>query len=90
MRIVLIKNLKKISDSYNFSLQLNIHSVPKNVNNVITYMQNLKFYLEVIGLTETWINEANTKLHTIEDYVQRDLYRKERTGGGFSLMLKKI
>lgn len=72
-------------DRYNYSLlHLNIRSVPKNVNSFITYMKNLKINFDVIGLTATWINEANTNLYNIEDHVQRDLYRKERRGGGVS------
>ena len=82
--------LGEISERNNFSLlHLNIRSVPKNFNNLTNYVQNLKINFDVIGLTETWINEANTNLYNIEGYVQRELYRKQRKGGGVSLYVKE-
>ena len=68
---------------------MNIRSIPQNLNNFVTYVHNLKIDFDVIGLTETWINEANTNLYNIEGYVQRDIYRKEKRGGGVSLYVKE-
>ena len=47
---------------------LNIRSAVKNLNEFSVYLDNLKHNFSVIGISETWFQEANYNLYTIEDY----------------------
>lgn len=44
---------------------------------------------DVIGLTETWINETNKNLYSIKKYVHKESFRKVKRGGGVSLYVKE-
>ena len=45
---------------------LNIRSAVKNINEFSVYLDNLKHNFSVIGISETWFQEANYNLYTIE------------------------
>ena len=53
------------NDAMSFSY-LNIRSTVKNLNEFSVYLDDLKHDFSVIGKTETWFQEANYNLYTIE------------------------
>ena len=68
-------------------IHLNIRSFHKNVANFEIFLNNLEYNFAVIGLSETWIKESNVELCNIEGYNCEHLYRKDRIGGGVSIMV---
>ena len=48
----------------------------------------LKQQFSVIGITETWISDANHSLYEFDDYSHVSLYRKDKSGGGVSLFIR--
>ena len=72
-----------------FSLiHLNIRSVPKNLSNFDSYYQSLNFKFSVIGFTETWLNESNCDVYSIDNYQHFSLIRENKRGGGCSLFVQ--
>lgn len=84
------KEIRVLDGKQHFSLfHLNIRSVPRNFCNLRSYIQNLNINFDVIGLTETWLNKANSNLYNMNGYVQRESCREGSRGGGVSLYIKE-
>lgn len=82
--------IKTLNKTNKFALlHLNIRSVPKNLHNLSSYLQCLDMSFDIIGLTETWINETNKNLYNIKKYVHKESFRKVKRGGGVSLYVKE-
>lgn len=60
-----------------------------NFCNFTSCAENLNISFDVIGLTETWLNEANANLYDMKGYVQRESCREGSRGGGVSLNIKE-
>jgi exonuclease III len=74
---------------HTFSLcHLNIRSIPKNLNDLDSYLKMLSTKFTIIGLTETWLTESNAQCYSIEEYKHYFDLRKNRRGGGISLFVK--
>ena len=81
-----------------FSLiHLNIHSAnansdkTSNIDRFIHYLDVLDHDFTVIGLTETWYNDASAPLAKIPGYISDEklhTFRKKRMGGGASLIVR--
>ena len=69
-------------------LHANIRSVKHNFNNLETYLQSLSFEFDVIGLSETWLNDTEVDNFNHAGYVAENACRTHKTGGGVSLLLK--
>ena len=70
------------------SLHLNIRSVHANISKFQIYLNNLDFNFNFIGLTETWLNE-DTDLYSISGYSMVNNIRKNRQGGGVSILIQE-
>ena len=42
-----------------------------------------------LGITETWLNDANCKLYGMENYNLIEKHRENRSGGGVAVLLRK-
>ena len=70
-------------------LHHNIRSVQKNSNELSKYLMNLSVKFDIIGLTETWLNDANVDICGFPGYQSEHRYRSNRRGGGVSLFIKE-
>ena len=70
-------------------IHVNIRSIPKNLCSFLHYIDMLNLNFTVIGMSETWLYDANVHCFGIESYNHFFQYRKERRGGGVSLFIHK-
>ena len=72
-----------------FSLiHVNIRSMSCNISTFEHFLESLNLDYYIIGLSETWLNQDNNDLFTIQGYSCVNNYRTSKTGGGVSLFLK--
>ena len=67
---------------------LNIKSLPKHHDELVMYLNSLKFPFSFIGLTETWLDEIKEDLYDVPQYISVTRYRKTKRGGGVSLFIR--
>ena len=72
-----------------FSLfNLNIRSLPKNIEKVQHFLDGLHYKFTIITFTETWLAEYNSSLHNFIGYSHvYKLRDKKRRGGGVSMFI---
>lgn len=71
----------------NFSiLHLNIRSLQSNFNNLTDFLSNLDIKFSIIGITETWLQDAVHSVD-IDGYNFIHKHRSNRSGGGVGLYL---
>ena len=72
-----------------FSLfNLNIRSLPKNIEKVQHFLDGLHYKFTIITFTETWLAEYNSSLHNFIGYSHvYKLRDKKRMGGGVSMFI---
>ena len=69
-------------------MHVNIRSVQKNFSNFENYLAILNYNFDVVGLSETWLNE-NTLVHFKPDgYRAESICRSQKSGGGVSILVK--
>jgi hypothetical protein len=66
-------------------LHINVRSIPKNFNEVISYIQRQSVIYHIILLSETWLTEADGDLYQIPSYNHLDVHRVIKKGGGIRL-----
>jgi hypothetical protein len=69
-------------------LQLNIRSVPKNLETLVTTLESSNMDMDIIGLSETWLKASNADSYGIKGYSHEFLTREDKPGGGSSLFIK--
>ena len=69
-------------------LCLNVNGLPKKRDELSAFMETLKFKFDVIGLTETHLNEVSEKYATLEDYTLVSNSRKKKSWGGVAIYLR--
>ena len=75
--------------SDHFSIfHLNIRSMTKNLHNLLDYLNNLDMKFAIICMSETWLNDNNRDLHSLNSYTHISQCRLNRIGGGVSIFLK--
>lgn len=72
------------------SLVLNIRSLPNNYDKLLPYISSLDLTLDIIVLTETWLNDLNDRLWDIPTYSHISINRKNKRGGGIRVYYKNI
>ena len=72
-----------------FSLfNLNIRSLPKNIEKVQHFLEGLHYKFTILSFTETWLAEYNSSLHNFIGYSHvYKLRDKNRRGGGVSMFI---
>ena len=79
---------KQFENKESFSLlHLNIRSIPKNLTNMLCYLENIKLDFDIIGISENWLDDYNNDLYCIEGYEHINNVSKNRIGGGVSLFI---
>ena len=68
-------------------IHANIRSINSNISKFHSYLCNLNFSFNFIGLTETWLRE-DTDLYSMEGYSMVNNVRCEKQGGGVSLLIQ--
>jgi hypothetical protein len=69
-------------------MHINIRSVNKNFMPFTTYLQTLDHTFDIIGVSETWLNETSVDNFKTNCYNTESIYRSDRIGGGVSLLIK--
>ena len=69
-------------------LSLNINGLPKKKDELSTLMETLDCKFDIIGLTETHLNEVSAKHATLEDYILVSNSRKKKSWGGVAIYLR--
>ena len=70
-------------------IQLNVGSIPKNLQHFELFMSNLNIHFTVICITESWLKESNVNTYAITGYKHEHVYHKHKAGGGVSLFIKE-
>ena len=68
-------------------LHLNIRSVPKNLTNLLCYLENIELNFDIIGISENWLDNYNKDLYYIEGFDHINNVRSNKTGGGVSIFI---
>ena len=66
---------------------MNIRSIPCNLNKLVQFLSYLDTRFDIIGLTETWLNESNKNFYNFWGYTHAPLVRPDRIHGGISLYI---
>ena len=78
---------KTISDSTLSIVHFNIRSARQNLNSAELFLHNLGFEFKIIALTETWLNDTNCDLYSLNGYNLECKNRTDKTGGGVALLI---
>ena len=68
---------------------INIRSIPKNIDKLSSYLDLLNFDFTFVGVTETWFSESTIGVNSLNGYNHEAFYRTNRRGGGVSLFIKQ-
>ena len=79
---------KTISDSSLSIVHFNIRSVRQNLSSAELFLYNLGFRFTVIALTETWLQDSNCDLYSVNGYNIECKNRVDKMGGGVALLIK--
>ena len=80
------KELAQRYNGINFSvLHLNIRSILNKHEDIVTYLDSLKYKFSVIGLTETWLKKENIDDFPLSCYNFIGKARENKPGGGVGL-----
>ena len=66
---------------------LNIRSLPKNMEKMQHFLEGLHYKFTIITFTETWLAEYNSSLHKFIGYSHVYKLRDKRRGGGVSMFI---
>ena len=84
-------NDRYLSQNSNHSLSFlhfNIRSLPAHYQQMAAFLSNIQCKFDVIGLSETWLNDTNFDLKYFDGYNHYSNYRSQQHGGGVSLFVK--
>ena len=70
-------------------LHLNIRSFPCHHLELEAFLETLKFEFTFICISETWFNDNNCSLYTLQGYNCVDVHRSTRSGGGVAIFIKE-
>ena len=85
---VIQNRFTSIIDLKVFSLcHINIRSQKANLKSFEICLENLQFNFSIIGVTETWLNDYNCDLYSLDGYNFVEAHRSGRSGGGVGIFL---
>ena len=70
-------------------LHINARSLPKNISNIVNYLNLLENCFSVIGISETWLKDIQDPLIQIQNYTIEGICRQNKRGGGVALYIKQ-
>ena len=68
-------------------IQLNVRSIPKNLQHFELFISNLNIHFTVVCITESWLKESNVNAYALTGYKHEHVCRKHKAGGGVSLFI---
>ena len=69
-------------------IHLNIRSAVKNMDKFEAFIANLNHEFSIVALSETWLKPHNENLYSFPNYQSEHNIRKNRGGGGVSILIK--
>ena len=78
---------QKVDDNFYSTIHINIRSIPKNLEKLERFIENINYNFSVIGISETWLNSGNVDCYGLNGYNHYYLYREHKRGGGVSLYI---
>ena len=82
------KSFSLLSTQNNFSvLSFNIRSYFKNIDETVIALNQLIGKVDIIVLTETWVNSSTVSLCKVSGYKDFHIYRKSKVAGGVSIFV---
>ena len=76
----------KLSNSLSF-MHLNTRSIVNKFDSFKQFINYFNIPFQVIGLTETWLNDNNDDLFELENYEFVNVNRKSKNGGGVGVYI---
>ena len=70
-------------------LHINIRSISNKFDSLNNLIEALKIPFQIIGLTETWLNENNFNCFSMNNYEYFGTNRADKRGGGVGLYVSK-
>ena len=71
-------------------IHINCRSLNANFKDLKVLLRTLDFSFDVIGLTETWLNESNADVFQLEGYDLCNKNRVAKHGGGVAFFIRSI
>ena len=71
-------------------IHFNARSLSKNFKSICSCVSNLSVHFDVIAVTETWLEDENTKAFDIEGYQVTHIVRQGKRGGGCSIYVNDV
>ena len=68
-------------------LHINIRSLHKNFDNLISFVKCLPKPPDIIAISETWLKESTQHLYQLDGYEAHHIYRTTREHGGISFFI---
>ena len=78
----------KISNQSSSSLHINIRSAQKKLGSLENYLDTLDHKFTTIGISESWLKDANTERYVSKGYNAVHKCRPLRSGGGVSIYIQ--
>ena len=90
----LLEDFKKRIENENINekfslLHINIRSISNKFDSLNNLIEALKIPFQIIGLTETWLNENNFNCFSMNNYEYFGTNRADKRGGGVGLYVSK-
>ena len=82
---------KQFPQDYKFSIfNLNVRSLPKNIDKVKHFLEGLHYNFSILSFTETWLCDYNISTHNFIGYTHLFQIRgKNKVGGGVSMFIDR-
>ena len=84
-----IEKIFHFADTFSM-MHLNVRSIPCNLSKLSLYMSNFHINFDIIGLSETWLNDSNKDVYWLDGYNHVSLVRPDRIHGGVSLFISAL
>ena len=81
-----VEKIFHFADTFSM-MHLNVRSIPCNLSKLSLYMGNLNINFDIIGLSETWLNDSNKDVYCLDGYNHVSLVRPDGIHGGVSLFI---
>ena len=70
-------------------MHLNTRSLNNKFDSFKQLLNSLTVPFQIIGLTETWLNDTNNVLYKLDNYDFVNVNRTSKCGGGVGIYIKK-
>ena len=85
----LMKTANITKDNIFSMTHLNIRCLNNKLDSLKQLLNSLHLPFQIIGLTETWLNDTNNDIFKLDDYDFVDANRTSRNGGGVGIYITK-